>query len=227
MTAKLDRSRDITAFFAETLQAPYPFSSGGGVIARSIVGYALESQTKPMYSTSPSSTTATGPDLRTIAHEIAHQWFGNSVSPATWSDIWLNEGPAEWLSWWWAEHRNGAPTAAARFDDAYAGSMSWSIAPAAPPTAADIFNTDAMYTRGAMVLEALRQIMGDERFFPILRTWLTDHRHGAAGTADFVALVKRDSGEDPERLDAFFQQWLWTSYAAGDKPTITPSSFHG
>ncbi len=210
----LRRSPDMTQFFEDTLDVPYPFSSSGGVVDVSDVGYALESQTRPMY--------ALPPGLTTIAHEIAHQWFGNSVSPATWSDIWLNEGPAEFYSWLWDERENGGDTTEQRFDELYAdANQSWDVPPAMPPDATELFNTDAMYNRGAMVMEALRQIVGEPRFLELCRKWLVDHADGHATTADFIRLFREGGGVSQTQLDVFFREWLYEPR----KPGITPDNF--
>ena len=86
------------------LWGPYPFSSAGAVIDRGGVGYALESQTKPMYDGVPGQST--------VVHELAHQWFGDSVTLSVWPDIWLNEGFARFSEWMYNE-RTGGPTAQA------------------------------------------------------------------------------------------------------------------
>ncbi|MDQ3740256.1 MAG: M1 family metallopeptidase, partial [Actinomycetota bacterium] len=216
----LESSPAMTQFFADTLGSPYPFTSSGGVVDVSDVGYALESQTRPMY--------ALPPGVATIAHEIAHQWFGNSVSPATWSDIWLNEGPAEFYSWLWEERENGGTPTPELFTTHYEDSgFDWSIPPAQPPSAEDLFNTDAMYNRGAMVMEALRQIVGEERFLELCRAWLSEHAYGHASTADFIALFRERGGVDRRQLDKFFREWLYTSYPSNgrSRPAITPENF--
>jgi aminopeptidase N len=223
MMSDLGQTPAIVDFYAGFLSTPYPFDAMGGVIDKSNVGYALETQTKPMYAVS-SSVDPTSPGLATISHELAHQWFGDDVSPATWSDIWLNEGPAEFFSWLWQERASGTPgpTTQERFDTNYASpAMSWDVPPAAPPTAADMFDSDAMYTRGAMVMEALREIAGEDKFRMVLAKYLAAHRYGNASTKQFIDLWKSDSGKDPARLDAFFKQWLYGT----EKPTITPSNF--
>jgi aminopeptidase N len=220
MMADLGQTPAIVAFYAGFLSTPYPFDAMGGVVDISDVGYALETQTKPMYAAG--SAASPSPGLATISHELAHQWFGDAVSPATWSDIWLNEGPAEFFSWLWQERSGNSPlTTEIRFNQNYATMSDWSIPPAAPPTAADMFDQNAMYTRGAMVMEALREIVGEDRFKSVLLAYFTAHEYKNASTKQFIDLWKANGGKDPVRLDAFFQQWLYGT----EKPTITPSNF--
>jgi aminopeptidase N len=187
------------------LFGPYPFESVGGVVDWAPnVFYSLESQTRPMYwhVTIPS----------TVVHEIAHMWFGNSITLEVWPDIWLNEGFATWSEWIWFE-RTGGKTAAQFFDDLYAtpedsdaGRDLWFPAPAALPGPAEMFHTP-VYDRGAMTLQALREKIGnDDVFFSILRTWYAENRNGNVTTADFIALAERVSGL---QLDDFFQVWLY------------------
>ncbi len=212
----------ILDFFATTYGEPYPFSSQGGIIEEgTAVNYSLETQTKPTY---PSATI----DIATIAHENAHGFFGDSVTLTTWKDIWLNEGMTEFSTWLWQERGDTLPgqRTSSRFTTLYnanaAGTAFWKVPTADPATAADIFDNDAMYSRGAMVCEAMRQILGEAKFLETQRTWLQEHRHGSGTTAQWIATVKRvNPAVSAARLDAFFQQWLYT----GGKPTITPSNF--
>jgi aminopeptidase N len=217
---------------------PYPFSAAGGIVPRvsASLGYVLETQTKPTYpSANPDSR---GTSITTIAHENAHQWFGNLVTLAQWRDIWLNEGITEFSSWLWDAAENGGETMSARFNAIYDGSSDgfWAIPPADPPTAADIFDSDAMYDRGATTMTAIREIflatpsLGEPAFRAMMRSWLTDHAFGNVTTADFIALVKRTDPARAARWDEFFQQWLYTSYEGdpaqpGNKPSITPATF--
>jgi len=219
------REDAITKFLSD-VYGPYPFDSVGVVADRlpASLGYVLEVQTKIHF---PSSSVS----VNTLAHEITHQWFGNSVSLKSWSDIWLNEGWATWSQWNWTNKQNNGITPAQQFLNNYNSTSNptrWNVATAVVPTAADIFDTFPVYTRGAMTLEALRQIIGDGAFMELARTWVTEHRFGNATTADFIALAKRiardRSGFEASnlaKLDTFFQQWLYTPA----KPTMTPTTF--
>jgi aminopeptidase N len=191
------------ALFTE-LYGAYPFESVGGVVDWAPnVFYSLESQTRPMYWVIPSELT--------VVHEVVHMWFGDSLTPELWPDIWLNEGFATWSEWIWSE-RNGGKSAAQSFDELYAtpedsaaGQDLWFPAPAALPGPAEMFHTP-VYDRGAMTLQALREKVGDDAFFAILRTWYAENRNGNVTTADFIALVERVSGQ---QLDRFFDVWLY------------------
>jgi aminopeptidase N len=186
------------------LYGPYPFESVGGVVDWAPnVFYSLESQTRPMYWRIPSEST--------VVHEVSHMWWGDALTPATWPDIWLNEGFATWSEWIWSE-RTGGPSAAATFDQLYAipeasdaGQDLWFPAPAALPGPAEMFHTP-VYDRGALTLQALREKVGDATFFAILRTWYAENRYGNVTTPGFIATAERVSGQ---QLDDFFRVWLY------------------
>jgi aminopeptidase N len=185
---------------------PYPFWVTGGIVDNArFVGYAMETQTKPIYPLPP--------DTALVVHEMAHQWYGNSVTPTLWRDIWLNEGFATYAEWLWSE-RNGGTTAQQHFSSRYARAASdpfWQVRPG-DPGAVDLFHP-AVYSRGAMTLHALRTTVGSRVFFYILRAWADEHRHGHGTTQQFVDLAERLSGR---QLDGLFQRWL---YQTG-KPTF-------
>ncbi len=183
---------------------PYPFDSTGAIADNATyngqaIGFSLETQTRPLYSAVRSTST--------IAHELAHQWFGDSVSVQTWPNIWLNEGFATFAQYLWNEH-TGVRTAHADFVRDFsrvATDPFWSIKVADPQR--DTMFANAVYRRGGMTLQALREKIGDEPFFRILKTWTAEHRHGNATTAQFIALCERISGTD---LGHFFDVWLFT-----------------
>ena len=183
------------------LFGPYPYRAAGSIVDRAPnVGYALETQTRPVYDSAPS--------LSTLVHESAHQWFGDSVSVERWKDIWLNEGFATYTEWLYAE-QHGGDSAQKTFDGLYALPASdglWEFPPGDPGSGANIFGTP-VYARGAMTLHVLRTAVGDRAFFRILRAWATEHRDGNGTTVQFVRLAERVSGK---KLDDLFQTWLYT-----------------
>jgi aminopeptidase N len=190
------------------LFGPYPFASlGNTVFADTPLNAALETQGMIGYDRSAVNE-------RTIAHEIAHHWFGNSVSTARWQDIWLNEGFARYAEILWAEAVHGPDAAAAALNRQIAGFATVSrTADGAgvligDPGADHLF-TEVPYAGGAVVLHELRQRLGDEAFFRLLQEWAARYRYSTATTDDFIALAEEVSGED---LDAFFTDWLYTPW---------------
>ncbi|MFG2352255.1 M1 family metallopeptidase [Streptomyces sp. NPDC048521] len=183
------------------LFGPYPFRAAGSIVDHAPnVGYALETQTRPVYDSAP--------DLSTLVHENAHQWFGDSVSLTAWKDIWLNEGFATYAEWLYAE-QHGGDRAQKTFDALYARPASdalWAYPPGDPGSGGKIFGTP-VYARGAMTLHELRKAVGDEDFFRILRAWADGHRGGHGTTAQFVRLAEQTSGK---RLGGLFSTWLYT-----------------
>jgi aminopeptidase N len=192
--------------FLESLFGPYPFESFGAIVDDDSVGYALETQTRPVYSEVAEEST--------VMHELGHQWFGNSVSPADWTDIWLNEGWATYLEWLWAEEQGTAT-----LDDQFADTVAylddrdgWALS-IADPGPGNLFATP-VYLRGAAALQALRTQIGDDAFFAGARLWLTRYEDSTATTGDFQAVMEETSGE---QLGAFFDDWLRDT----DRPTLS------
>lgn len=185
---------------------PYPFEARGGVVTTPLaLGFALEAQTRPVYD---GAFWRRGSNTYVVAHENAHQWFGDSVSVAQWRDIWLNEGFASYAEWLWSEEQ-GEGTVQEVADFTYASypvdDPFWQVLPG-DPGAGNIFD-NAVYDRGAMTLQALRLAVGDTAFFSILKRWTAQTRYGNGTTEQFKALAERVSGQD---LDALFQTWLYT-----------------
>nr|WP_285688621.1 M1 family metallopeptidase [Actinoplanes sp. NBRC 103695] len=189
------------------LFGPYPFGARGGVVTGAgDQGFALENQTRPVYD---GQSFARGSNNSLIVHELAHQWFGDSVSVGQWKDIWLNEGFASYAQWLWSEEQGegtAAEIAAYVYSEVYpADDPFWQVLPG-DPGATRLFD-GAVYDRGALTLHYLRERVGDETFFAILRTWAETQRYGDGTTPEFVALAERISGQE---LDGFFQTWLYT-----------------
>ncbi|WP_137994267.1 M1 family metallopeptidase [Streptomyces vilmorinianum] len=193
----LDRIPELLEWSRENF-GPYPFSSAGAIVEPTgDVGYALETQTRPVL---PQNAF----DVETLVHELAHQWYGNSVTPATWRDMWLNEGFATYAEWLYAEDFEDTP-AQESFEEAFATEVNWAFPPAEPPTERNLFDPP-VYERGAMVLHKIRQRTGDDTFYEILAGWPATHRHGNASTDDFIAYVEDVAGED---LDEVWDVWLY------------------
>jgi aminopeptidase N len=184
-------------YYAE-LFGPYPFDTYGVLVVDDDLGFALETQTLSLFGSS-------FVDDVVIAHELAHQWFGDAVSPATWQDIWLNEGFAVYAEWLWTDHAEGGD---GDLDEVAlevgASAGGFLDTPPLDPGADDLFN-ESVYYRGALTLHALREAIGDDAFFELLQTWFEDYSGRSASTAEFEAMAEEISGED---LDDLFDTWL-------------------
>lgn len=186
--------------FFGRLFGPYPFDSAGSIVDYAPeLGYALETQTRPIY--------AFAPDAATVAHETAHQWFGDSVGLRRWPEIWLNEGLATWAQWYFAE-RHGGPSAARTFRRLYATPASrkrfWDPPSARLGSPLRLFG-HSVYARGGMAVQALREQVGTRALLRAMRRWATERRHGTGTIREFEALAAEVSGED---LRPLFQRWL-------------------
>jgi aminopeptidase N len=209
-----------------TLFGTYPFEEYGALVIDAEIGFALETQTLstfgPRIITRALANDRAGGE-GTIAHELAHQWFGDSVSLSRWQDIWLNEGFATYASWLWFEHTAGRQVLDSIVENAYRNLngdalreqgydedtikrelLSYAITGA--PTPQKLFDGAGVYNRGAVVLHALRLTVGDDAFFDTLRTYAADFKYSNTTTEDFIAVAERVSGQE---LDDFFQAWLF------------------
>jgi aminopeptidase N len=192
--------------YLSTIFGPYPFDAVGGVVVNVPLGFALETQTRPVYAPSFFERGSVQDKTSVVVHELTHQWFGDSVSVHDWRDIWLNEGFATYAQWLWTEH-SGGRSAQAAFDQRYTSNQSAGLwtKPPGDPGPKELFGR-SVYERGGMTVHALRMTVGDEPFFRILREWVAAHRHSTATTAQFIALAERVSGLD---LGPLFEAWLF------------------
>lgn len=197
--------------FLESRFGPYPFNSFGAIVDNDSVGYALETQTRPVYSTQASEGT--------VLHELAHQWFGNAVSPERWQDIWLNEGWATYATWMWNEER-GIRSAQTAYDNWYRPARTaayWEFQ-IGDPGPMGLF-AGQVYDKGAATLHALRLEVGDEAFFEAAQLWVERYNDSAGTSEDFQEVYEEVSGQD---LDEFFQTWLYDQVKPPATWTVTP-----
>ncbi len=179
---------------------PYPFDVYGQVVVDESLGFALENQTLSLFGAD--FVTGTGLLDHVVAHELAHQWFGNSVSPATWRDIWLNEGFATYAEWIWRQEQGGRSIAeSAR---AVHGSADFGVPPGDPGTE-ELFQP-TVYLRGGLALHALSVEVGDAAFRRLLREWPRRFGGGTASTDDLLALAEELSDKE---LDGLFDAWVY------------------
>jgi aminopeptidase N len=144
---------------------------------------------------------------RLIAHELAHQWFGNSVTARRWRDIWLHEGFACYAEWLWSEDSGGrsADEHAQHYHQRLKSSPHDLLL--SDPGPRDMFD-DRVYKRGALTLHVLRRTIGDDNFFKLLQDWTSRHRHATAFTDDFTGLAANYADDS---LRPLWDAWLYST----------------
>ncbi|QCR18356.1 M1 family aminopeptidase [Agrococcus sp. SGAir0287] len=190
----------------ETIYGPYPGNSTGVVVdtVPSGISYALETQDRSFF---PSAGTVAG---NTLIHELVHQWYGNHVSPTTWTDIWIAEGMATWGPQYYNSAEGfgaGNPSERTYFNswnNLAASSTSWQIPPGAQTDSAELYGYQT-YTRSAQFWAALRVAIRDEAYFALIEEWQTRYAGTSRTGADLLALAEELSGRD---LGAFYQDWI-------------------
>lgn len=186
---------DQPAMFAlfERCFGPYPFESYTSVVSDDELEIPLEAMEMSLFGAN--HLTSEWESQRLIAHEMAHQWWGNSVTLRQWKDLWLHEGFACYAEWLWAEE-SGRATAEAEAARAYAGlALKPQDLVLADPGPEDMFD-DRVYKRGALALHALRTQLGSEAFFAVLTRFQAEFAGGTASTEDFLGLVESLHGPD-------------------------------
>lgn len=190
----------------EKLFGPYPLAGGYTVVVTDDeLEIPLEAQGISIFGANHCD--GTGSSERLIAHELAHQWFGNSVTARRWRDIWLHEGFACYAEWLWSEAAGGRSTEqwARHYHDRLRNSPQDLLL--ADPGPKDMFD-DRVYKRGALTLHALRAALGDKKFFELLRDWAARYRHATVVTDDFTGLAAQYAEVS---LRPLWQEWLYST----------------
>ncbi len=184
---------------------PYPFATYRAVIAADDFEIPLEAQ--GLSSFGRNHLTPSWENERLVVHELAHSWFGNSLTAGRWSDIWLHEGFACHAEWLWSEHR-GLRSAADHAAEHWGrlSRLPQDLVLAAPGM--DHMFDDRVYKRGALALHALRGALGDEGFFALLRSWTATHEHALVSTEDFVSHAEAAAGSSAGKVRALLDGWL-------------------
>ncbi|MGF1429201.1 M1 family metallopeptidase [Kitasatospora sp. LaBMicrA B282] len=205
-TGDFGRQPQMMRFFEE-LFGPYPFDEYRVVVVDEELDVPVEAQGMAVFGTN--HVDGVRGSERLVAHELAHQWFGNSVTVADWRHIWLNEGFAKYAEWLWAEHAGGrsAQEHAATAHRMLAG-LPQDLR-LADPGRKSMFD-DRLYERGGLAVHALRVALGETAFRRMLRDWATGRRGGVVTTADFMAHAQRyAAAEAGGALVELFDAWLF------------------
>jgi aminopeptidase N len=208
-------------FFSETI-APYPYEKLALIVSATRFGGMENSSaivfTNNLFELRASEKMSTRFDIPSrieslVAHEIAHQWFGDSVTEATWADLWLSEGFATYFAGLFIEKYDGDAAFREYMRDAAQRYFSYEKQHNAP-----IHDTETLdlmkllnennYEKGAWVLHMLRARLGDEAFFRGLRDFYSKHREANATTEDLRAALEKSSGKS---LKEFFARWIYES----------------
>ena len=196
------RQREMLDYFTEAF-GPYPFARYTAVVTEDDLEIPLESASLSTFGRN--FLTGEWSEVRLVAHELAHQWFGNAVTLRDWQDIWLHEGFACYAEWLWSEAGGYDDSCddLARSHHARLEKLDQDLLLADPGP--ELMFDDRVYKRGALTLHALRLTIGDNAFFDLLRRWVARHGGGSVTTADFEALTAEVSGQD---VSGLFQAWL-------------------
>ena len=197
-------STDLAFRYLQVLFGQYPFETYGHVITPLPNG-AVETQTMTIMPRSMIQADGEEALFTLVVHELAHQWYGNTVSLKSWQDIWLNEGFATYAEWLALELRYGPERAErARTTQERAIRGSRRETPLAYPLNSQMYDTDS-YVKGAWVIHMLREALGNTIFFEVLHQWAVEYADYPVTTWDFFRLAEQISGHD---LTQFRRQWL-------------------
>ncbi len=201
---------DVLAFYEE-LYGPYPFADEKYGLAEFTLPSFREHQTVP--SLGAARITGTHRYDWILAHDLAHQWFGNSLTPASWKDVWLNESLAQYSWLLWLEHTRGRAAYDSAVDRLVSRDIPGSLVIADTTDIRSMFS-ERTFGKGPLVLDRLRQVVGDRAFFLSLRRYAAGFAYGTVTTRDFETVAERASGRS---LDGFFREWVYGSGTPRDR----------
>ncbi|UUW92176.1 M1 family metallopeptidase [Pimelobacter simplex] len=203
LAGSFDQQPAMMAFF-ERVFGDYPFDGYAAVVTDDELEIPLESQSLSTFGRNFCSTDWS--QVRLIAHEMAHQWFGNAVTLRHWQDIWLHEGFACYAEWLWSEESGGPHTCdgwACHHHERLAD-LPQDLVLADPGP--ELMFDDRVYKRGALALHALRLAVGDESFFGLLKAWAAERRGASVTTAELLEFAGERTGVD---VSGLLGPWLF------------------
>ncbi|MBK4150258.1 M1 family metallopeptidase [Corynebacterium macginleyi] len=199
---EFSQQQEMVDFFS-SIYGPYPFPTYQVVITEDELEIPLEAQGLSIFG----SNHVKGDHAfeRLIAHELSHQWFGNSVGLSEWKDIWLNEGFACYSEWLWGEHKGAVSARRAARSHYHVLTCKRQDIQISDPGARDMFD-DRVYKRGALAVHAIHRLLGDA-FFPTLSSYLTQHQHSVVQSGDLLSAF-RSAAPDAALFDTTVTAWL-------------------
>jgi len=202
--ADLGREAAMVELFADRF-GPYPFGSYTVVVTDDDLEIPLEAQGMAVFGANHLDGRRT--EERLVAHELAHQWFGNSLTPAAWQHVWLNEGFACYSEWLWSEASGGrSADGLAEHHWQRVRSQAFDLVLANPGV--ELLFDDRVYKRGALALHELRRVAGDDVFFAIVRDYVATNRYGVVTTGHFLAAVDRHTTSRLTGSGGLLDRWL-------------------
>ena len=208
-------------FFTQTV-GPYPYEKLAMIVGATRFG-GMENSSAIVFTSGLLSRTSRdglsktygipSANVTLIAHEIAHQWFGDSVTESTWADLWLSEGFATYFAGLFVQHYEGEDVFQAYMKNAAANVFAYEKKKRTPifdrdtENLFDLLNANN-YQKGSWVLHMLRSRLGDEVFFRGIRAYYEAHKNSIATTEDLRAALEKASGKE---LKPFFTRWVYDS----------------